>query len=692
MIEHMTKFSFQLSLILFASIGAGILFRKIKLPSVLGELMAGVLIGPFLLGKIPLPGFPEGLFPYNHSMQFPVSPELYSFATVASVILLFFSGLETDLKLFLHYSLPAIAIGISGALFSFLLGAYCSVLFLGKPFMSSVSLLFGCISMATSVGITVRILSERKKIDTPEGISIISAAVIDDVLGVVALSVILAFTASKTSETSTGINVYKILFFALKIVGIWLFFTLLTILTAKKIGKALKVFRNKMTFSLLSFSLALFMGGIFEKSGIAMIVGAYVMGLALSRTDISYVIKDSLSSLGTFFVPIFFTVMGMLLNPMIFLNKEIVLFGIIFAAAAIFSKVVGCGVTAYLIKFNLRGALRIGLGMVPRCEVALIIAGFALMYSVFDEKTFGASVMMAMMSTLVAPPFIDMSFKSSKKGVKREPKSSEEVEIVFDIPEPELSSLIVSNVLDNFSKEGFFITSIKSGDTIHYIRRDSIFLRMTASRDRITVKAKKEDITFINTIAYESFLKLFETSRHLKALAKPVEMKKEILSNGSSRFEIDLSKYLDPECILIPLESSGKEKVIEELVNVLFSKGKIKDKEIALKEVLEREKTMSTGLQNGLAVPHVRTRNVDEVQIAVGISKKGINFESLDNLPSKVFFLILSPEEKSPHLEILASIGSFFREKDFSEKVVESKSARELIGYFKKNGSGKKLI
>lgn len=683
MIENMTKFIFQLSLIIIAAIGTGILFRKIKLPAVLGEIIAGVVIGPYVLGKIHLPGFPEGLFPYNHAMNFPVSAELYSFATVASIILLFFSGLETDIKLFLHYSLSASVIGIAGAVFSFLLGSYCSVIFLHEPYFSFKSLLLGCISMATSVGITVRILSERRKIDTPEGITILSAAVIDDVLGIITLSVILAFASTNSAGKFSNVNFYKIFTFTLKIVATWLIFTVLTLLAAKKIGKALKVFKNRMTFSLLSLSLALLMGGVFEKSGLAMIVGAYVMGLSLSRTDISYVIKESLGSLEAFFVPVFFTVMGMLLNPAIFLQKEIVAFGIIFTGTAIISKVIGCGLPAYFMNFNLRGAIRIGLGMIPRGEVALIIAGFALMYSIFDEKTFGVCVMMAMLSTLIAPPFIDASFRSSKKGVKKEPKTVEEAEAVFDIPNPELSALILSNVLNNFSMEGFFITHIKSEENLHYIRRNNIFLKLTVFNDKMIFKARQEDIGLINTIIYESFLKLFDTSQHLKSLAKPVQMKKEIVTNGGSKFEIDLAKYIEPSCVSIPLKSSEKEGVINELVEVLSKKGKIEDKETVVKLILDREKTMSTGLQNGLAVPHVRTSQVKKVEIAIGISKNGVKFGSIDELPSKIVFLILSPEDKSPHLEILASLGSLFRDKDYADKIAGSSTPEEVIELLK---------
>ncbi|MBN1150483.1 cation:proton antiporter [candidate division WOR-3 bacterium] len=684
MTEYMTRFVFQAGIILIAATGSGLLFKKLRLPSVLGEIIAGVIIGPYVLGKIPLPGFPEGLFPFNSAMGFPVSAELYSFATVASMMLLFFSGLETDIKLFLHYSLSASFIGLSGAFFSFLLGDLASVLFLHEPFLSPKSMLLGCISMATSVGVTVRILSERKKIDTPEGVSVISAAVIDDVLGILTLSIVVAVSTSRAqSSSSSSETLFSILSFSIKIIALWLIFTVLSLLAARKIGRALKVFKNKMTFSLLSLSLAFFMGGIFEKSGLALIVGAYVMGLSLSRTDISYVVKESLNPLEAFFLPFFFTIMGMLVDPSIFFVKEIVIFGLLFSLFAFVSKIFGCALPAYITNFNLRGALRIGLGMVPRAEVALIIASFALMSNLFDEKTFGVSMMMAMLSIIVSPPFIDASFKSSKKGIKRDPKGFDEVDTTFDISNPELFSLILSNILVNFSKEGFFITHIQSQDNIHYIRKEKVFLKMSAVEDKIIFKSKKEDVGLINTIAYESFLELFETAQHLKTIAKPEELKKEIITNGFSKNDVNLMKFIDPKCVVVPLKSVKKEEVIKELLEVLFQNGKITEKKFLFEKILEREDMMSTGLENGLAVPHIRTNRVKNVEIAVGISRCGVKFDSIDNKDSKLFFLILSPEAESPHLQILASIGKIFGDSEFLLKISEIKNRDEFFEIMK---------
>ena len=190
----MANLVFQIGIIIFAVRFIGKLFKKIKVPTVLGELLIGIVIGPFALGAIPLPGFPHGIFPLN-SAALAVSPELYSFSTVASIILLFASGLETDLKLFLKYSLAGGVIGIGGVVFSFVFGDLVGVWLLHANFLDVRCLFLGIMSTATSVGITARILSDKKKMDSPEGVTILASAVFDDVLGIILLAVILGVVA-----------------------------------------------------------------------------------------------------------------------------------------------------------------------------------------------------------------------------------------------------------------------------------------------------------------------------------------------------------------------------------------------------------------------------------------------------------------------------------------------------------------
>ncbi|MCA9402006.1 MAG: cation:proton antiporter, partial [Candidatus Omnitrophica bacterium] len=197
---------FQISIIILAAWLGGEFFRKLKFPAVLGEIIAGVVVGPYCLGKIPLMGFEHGIFPLQPG--FPISTELYGFAAIASIILLFYAGLETDIDTFLKFSLTGTVVGIGGVVASFFVGDILGVVLMKflyaeeVSFFHAIPLFLGVISTATSVGISARILTSRQKMNSPEGVTILSAAVIDDVLGIIILSIIIGM--AKTSEVSWG--------------------------------------------------------------------------------------------------------------------------------------------------------------------------------------------------------------------------------------------------------------------------------------------------------------------------------------------------------------------------------------------------------------------------------------------------------------------------------------------------------
>ncbi|HPG32159.1 MAG TPA: cation:proton antiporter, partial [bacterium] len=354
----------------------------IKMPSVLGELAAGIIIGPYLLGGIGLglPGLEQGLFGVQTNSLLSVSTELYGIATIASILLLFMAGLETDIDLFFQFSIAGLIIGIGGVLFSFLFGTLTGIYFCNLPFSDPRCLFLGVISAATSVGITTRILSEKKKLESPEGVTIMAGAVIDDVLSIIMLAIVLGFSLSIKHTGVAVIDWNEIYAITLKSIIVCAGFTALGIMYSSKISKALKTIKNHTVYSVMAFGMALLLASVFEQTGLAMIIGAYIMGLTLSKTDLHYELQERLAPLYGFFVPIFFTVMGMLINVRLMFDKDILILGLVFSAGAVLAKIIGCGLPSFFLKFNALGALRIGLGMVPRGEVALIVAGIGLSY------------------------------------------------------------------------------------------------------------------------------------------------------------------------------------------------------------------------------------------------------------------------------------------------------------------------
>jgi Kef-type K+ transport system membrane component KefB len=397
--EVMTLLVMQLALIIIAARMGGFLFQRfLKLPSVLGELVAGMVIGPYALGsKIPLPGI--GPLFETQTIGLPVSSELYAIATIASIVLLFLSGLATDLRVFMRYSVIGFLVGATGLLVSFILGDFCAVLFgMASSFMDPPALFLGTISTATSVGITARILTEKHKMSSPEGVTILAGAVIDDVLGIVVLAIVVGMT--KVINAGGTMNWGHVGLVALKAIGFWIVCTALGLMLARQLTSVLKRFGSPEVIVSISLGLALMLAGLSEMAGLAMIIGAYIMGLSLSRTDVVQELQNSLQGVYDMLVPIFFCVMGMMVDFSSMRNA--LLFGLAYSLLAIIAKIIGCGIPAYLTKFNFHGALRIGLGMLPRGEVALIVASIGLSTRCIGQDLFGVAIMITMITTLLA--------------------------------------------------------------------------------------------------------------------------------------------------------------------------------------------------------------------------------------------------------------------------------------------------
>ncbi len=412
----------QVAIILFAAKVAGELAaRFLKLPAVLAELGVGVLIGPFALGGLSLTvaGFTLGpLFPLplteGEPAAIPVSNELYALAQIGSIVLLFAIGLETNLRQFLRYAGPATAVALGGVVVPFVLGVGATVLlgFAGADgWLSPEALFMGAIMTATSVGITARVLADLNRLDQPEGVTIIAAAVVDDVLGILVLTVVVGISAAGTFSLG---NLGWISF---KAIGFWLGLTAIGILVAPYIEKFLDKFRTTGALLALPLALALLAAGLAEVFGLAFIIGAFSIGLALSTTRLGHLVEESMTGITDFLVPVFFVVMGMLVDVSSMQNG--IVFGLVISVLAIVSKVLGSGIPARLSGFNLRGSARVGVGMMPRGEVALIIAGIGLAQGIIGQDLFGVSIMMTVLTTLIAPMVLVPLFSKGGSGMSR---------------------------------------------------------------------------------------------------------------------------------------------------------------------------------------------------------------------------------------------------------------------------------
>ena len=413
--ELVTRLVFQLAVILVAAkIGGEVCERYLKVPPVLGELVVGIIIGPFALGGFSFLGLGP-LFEDVHGEggAIPVSLELFSVSQIAAVVLLFAAGLETDLKQFLRYAGPATAVAVGGVVFPFLFGMGATLLFKpgglsGDPLLYS-ALFMGAVMTATSVGITARVLSDMQKLDTSEGVTVLAAAVVDDVLGILVLTIVVGVSAPDEQLSVGGVATIGV-----KAVGFWLALMAGGILGARYISQALGAFRSPGSAVALALAIAFLAAGLAESFGLAMIIGAYSIGLALSGTPLARRVEEPIMSVYHALVPIFFVVMGMMVD--VTAMGGVIVFGLVVTVLAVMGKVVGAGLPALATGFNKVGSWRIGIGMLPRGEVALIIAGIGLSRGVIESDIFGVAILMTVATTLLAPIILVPAFKNGGPG------------------------------------------------------------------------------------------------------------------------------------------------------------------------------------------------------------------------------------------------------------------------------------
>lgn len=370
---------FQLVIILLATKVAGHICVLIGQPSVLGKLVAGVLIGPAVFGWVQ-------------------SSEIITvLSQIGILLLMFIAGMETNLNDLKKMIVPSTAVAIGGILFPVVGGYLIGTIF---NLSGTEAIFLGLLLAATSVSITVQTLRELGKIQSKESTAILGAAVLDDILVVILLAFMLSFIGD-TSVSITGVILKKVLFFIL-----------IALLAWKVIPYFMKFFTKlRVTETIVSAGLLVCLGFAYlgESLGVAGMIGAYFAGLTLSQSQWKETIEQKVEPIAyTFFVPVFFVSVGLSvsfkdLTPYI---GMIVLFSLI----AIFSKWVGAGLGARLTGFDLRGSNRVGIGMISRGEVALIIASIGLQAGLLNQSMFTVMIIVVLVTTLITPPLLKWAF------------------------------------------------------------------------------------------------------------------------------------------------------------------------------------------------------------------------------------------------------------------------------------------
>lgn len=386
------RFFLDLAIIIVAAKTLGILARRIHVPQVVGEIIAGLLIGPSVLGIVSQSEF------------------LNQMAEIGVIMLMFVAGLETDLKDLKKTGVAAFFIACAGVLVP-LLGGYllysCIYGFAAvgtDDFFKAVFI--GVIMTATSVGITVQTLREMGKLKGRIGTTILSAAIIDDVIGIIVLTFVIGFKSPDVQPFMVIVN--TLLFFAFAIaVGVVLYFGF------KWLDSR---FPHRRRLPIYAFAVCLGMAYAAEAwFGIADITGAFVAGIIFCNIrDADYIARKMDINSYMLFSPIFFAGIG-LKTQFDNMTWTLLWFCILFVAVALVAKVIGCGLMARACRFNSSESLRIGVGMMTRGEVALIVSQKGLAVGLIPSEYFAAVIMLIMVSSIVTPIILKLLYKRVDK-------------------------------------------------------------------------------------------------------------------------------------------------------------------------------------------------------------------------------------------------------------------------------------
>ena len=392
----------NLAIIILTAKLFGLAARKCKAPQVVGEIIAGLLIGPCVLNLVH------------------ISDTISVFAEIGVVLLMFSTGLGTNLKELIKAGPIATLIACVGVAVPLAGGTLLYSIFYGFAAVGSTefykALFIGTIMTATSVSITVAALQEMGHLKSFLGTTIVSAAVIDDVIGIVVLTCVLG--AGSGTGTGLGKVLFNtVLFFATAIgVGLIAHFAM------KWLDK-----RNPHTqrITIVSMAFCFAMAYIAEEYfGIADITGAYIAGIVLcSMDDASYVERRVDISNYVLFAPVFFASIG-LKTDISGLTPQILLFSVCFVIVALITKVIGCGLAAKICRFNWADSLKVGVGMMTRGEVALIVAQKGLDIGVVDPVYFTAVILLIVVSSVATPLVLKVLF--TKAPPTPHPSQSEE--------------------------------------------------------------------------------------------------------------------------------------------------------------------------------------------------------------------------------------------------------------------------
>jgi Kef-type K+ transport system membrane component KefB len=387
----------SLAILLFAAKIFAELFNKLKLPAVLGELLAGIIVGPFALGALPL---------FDGKPIVVLSETVREIGELSGVVILFIAGLQITPKEFLKGGAASFTIGACGVVVPFFVGYYAFTLF-GLAALQSV--LIATALTATSIAISVRVLTELGKMQTMEARLILGAAIVDDILAIAVLSVVT--TMVQTGDMTP--NILDITFLILKILGIFAALLIGAIFIVPKILHAERLWKSRG--SIEGIVTASFFGasGIAALVGLSPIVGAFAVGMAVASSRIIRRVEEYVDKLEIIFAPLFFAIIGAQVD-LTGVNLNVLYLSSIIIIVAIVTKLIGCGLPAMIFLKDRTKSLKVGIGMISRGEIGLIVAGIGVTSGALSSNIYTTVIIMVAITTIITPIWLKKAYSKEQ--------------------------------------------------------------------------------------------------------------------------------------------------------------------------------------------------------------------------------------------------------------------------------------
>jgi CPA1 family monovalent cation:H+ antiporter len=684
-----------LSLIGIAALSS-LIFKKLNFPYTIGLVVVGIIIGTLSIL------YPKELAVFGN-LQLSSDIILYLILPV----LVFDAALNVDSKVLFKNIVPIVVLAAFGLLISaFIVGGLLS-LTLGLSF--GAMLLFGALISATD---PVAVIALFKEVSAPKRLTTIidGESMANDATAIVLFGIVFSLTYIKTgslqaAQSAANLNIP---------LAIWNFFAILAGGTA--VGAAVgllgsyicKLDKDRREYQIvLSVIMAYSAFIIADQLEFSGVMASLAAGVALSLKAEDVIKRKNREQVETFWGffsflanSFVFLLMGMT-QAHIFSQSPIttgvlaaIVVSIVVLLIARYVSVIACNAPynffvrkknpELVISHNysliltwggLRGAIPTALALAipvdyPHRGLIVQLTLACILFSLFAEGTTVKKLM-------------------DKLGIKPENMEIDEnicAKKEYSFLNKGLIDLIITKIIKHCEEEGFFIREKleeEQRDYMMQMRKHTFLFR--ATDENIQVVAEPKDIGYASTIMYETVIELNQSLGSIAEVMRPDKLN-QIISNDDSESETTFNymKYLSSDSVIVPLKTTEKKGVIRELVDILEKSGKISNLSEVYDEVLEREKSMSTGLGDGVAFPHARTDSVENITAAIGVLPDGIEFEAIDKKPVYIVVLILSPKKDStPHLQFLSEMSKILSKANVREKIINAQNSQILYEILK---------